>query len=652
MNTKKHFELYILTDILTTDIWQNFYRSLLLHLGIFSKFEITFHCTQNVIRFFISCDKDLGAISNSLDGVILYPINQSEVELPKTNITEWPVRFVDGGNLLDLKEKLKVKYSKNLLYANFKIMVINTETAAVKCNLFLVDSNDDWSRASAISTRFPSELLSVDFIKNTRYFKKSAPKYLNIEKSLHMMVREDKNALFEIDTFPYLSQNYYLNLTRYDFDKHSLIIGTSGSGKSKLISLLIDRLNSTALSMNYRIIVIDPHASLADDFGHIPKKKIITFGNNDSTDLFPDSNTDLSSATELTTTLFKSILNDQYNPKLDKLLRFSLFTLMTAQIMSLENLKRFLTELEYRAQIVDHVGQFIPQNIVKFFGSGFNEMRTRNYEETILPLISMVDEMQLQPSLVGESETSLARTIQENFLTVFSLNKISMGEKVTKTVAGLLIQQIFLLAQSRVFGQKLILIIDEVSIVQNPALVQILAEARKFNLTVILTQQYFGQIEEDLKKAIFSNVYNYYVFKVSEEDARILEGNLNINLPKSLLKTEGIKESEVKIKLMTELQPRECLVRVISNGQLSPCIKARTMDAPETIRTNKSSRRVAQKILPKKFVENEDDKKSNKDTSTQDKIHTPNLPDPPIPKSSLYNLLTSIPSQVKKKGEK
>ena len=73
-----------------------------------------------------------------------------------------------------------------------------------------------------------------------------------------------------------------------------------------------------------------------------------------------------------------------------------------------------------------------------------------------------------------------------------------MGEKVVKTVAGLLIQQIFLLAQANAFNQRVILIIDEVSVVQNPALASILSEARKYNLFVFLTQQYFGQIEEDL----------------------------------------------------------------------------------------------------------------------------------------------------------
>jgi len=421
-----------------------------------------------------------------------------------------------------------------------------------------------------------------------------------------MLLSSNVDALFEVDSFPYFTHNRYLNLTSYDFDKHSFIIGASGSGKSKFISLLVDRLSKTALRMNYRVIVIDPHAAIAQDFAHIPESQVISFGKNDSTDLFPGAGTDLTSATELTATLFKSILADQFNPRLDRLLRFSLFVLMTAQAMSLENLKRFLTDVEYRNQIIEHVGGYVPANVVKFFGADYNEIRTQFYNETILPIVSMVDEMQLQPSLVGESEISLAKTVQSNFLTVFSLNKVSMGEKVVKTVAGLLIQQVFLLAQAQAFGQKVIMIIDEVSVVQNPALAQILAEARKFNLTVILTQQYFGQIEKDLRDAIFANVYNYYTFKVSEEDARALEGNLNISLPKDIIEAEhakGISETDVKVKIMTELHPRECLVRLLSNGQIAPCIKARTVDAPHNTVPAPHDTKLVKQQLPEKFKE-------------------------------------------------
>lgn len=185
-----------------------------------------------------------------------------------------------------------------------------------------------------------------------------------------------------------------------------------------------------------------------------------------------------------------------------------------------------------------------------------------------------------------------------------------MGEKVVKTIAGLLIQQIFLLAQARVFNEKVILVVDEVSVVQNPALASILAEARKYNLFVFLTQQYFGQIEKPLQEAIFTNVYNYYVFRVSEEDARSLEGNLTIEIPKEILQSEkdkGLKESDVRVKMLTSLDARECFLRLSSEGKILPCVKARTLDMVAAPNINKNINLKAYEPaqqLPTKFVEN------------------------------------------------
>jgi hypothetical protein len=193
-----------------------------------------------------------------------------------------------------------------------------------------------------------------------------------------------------------------------------------------------------------------------------------------------------------------------------------------------------------------------------------------------------------------------------------------MGEKVVKTIAGLLIQQIFLLAQARVFNEKIILIIDEVSVVQNPALASILAEARKYNLFVFLTQQYFGQIDKTLQDAIFTNVDNYYVFRVSEEDARALEGNLTIEIPKEVLmseKSKGLKESDVRVRILTSLNPRECLLRLSGGGQIMPCIKVRTLDAgtPDPATASTKLKTYAASELPTKFVE--------------DQTHNENLPE-------------------------
>lgn len=661
------FEVYCLGEKLEISHWQSLYKTFIAHLGLKnSKFTVIFTCHNNVVRFFVASQKDIGFMSNSIDGFLLRPCEAADIATPATSGKERFINFVEGGNILDLRERYEIKKGKSLTIATFSVRALTYESAVIKSCLYFEAPGGVWSRSSKVMTTFPAHLLAIDFAANTHYLKKAMPKYLNIEKSVRMLNSENVNALLEVDTFPFFSKPYYLNLTSYEFDKHSFIVGASGSGKSKFISLFIDRLQkSTAVSMNYRVVVIDPHASLADDFTYITDKKVINFGN-ESTELFSGGATDISAATELTGTLFKSLIGEGATAKTDRLLRFSLYVLLTAQAMSLGNLKRFLTEIELREQMLDHVRGYVPDNIIKFFGADFNELRTKYYNETISPVVSLIDEMQMQPALVGEGELSLGKTINDHFLTIFSLNKVSMGEKVVKTIAGLLIQQIFLLAQARAFNQRVLLVIDEVSVVQNPALAQILSEARKFGLSVMLTQQYFGQIDKDLRDAIFANVFNYYAFKVSEEDARALEGNLTIDLPKDIVEAEnakGIKEQELRVKLMTGLHPRECLVRVLAGGQVVPAIKARTLDAPTAASSPTDSPMFtpyAPPTLPKKFQEKEVPRSTNYPAGADARFAaaapTVAAPQAPAPTAKAFNLSemlaehSSSRSKVSKKG--
>ncbi len=608
------FELLLLNDSVSAEDWRRFVTIIGEHVKGVRPVDIIVVFEGGTVRYFVKSKHDISSLSQGLEGFLLRPIqikDETLVALPAHNKKSPLLRIPTGGNLLDLKERYKVKNGTDLYYVQIDVQRFGKRFTSKLHTYFKLGTAVLLVRQQL--ALFPSHLLAVDFEANATYLKRGTPKYVNIEKATSLLLSDDVNALFSIDTFPYLPRDYYLNITSFEFDKHSFIIGSSGSGKSKFIELFVDRLQKTALAMNYRIVVIDPHAALAIDLKYIKNSRVIDFSE-EAAQLFPEANADIQAATELTTTLFKSLLSEQYSASLERVLRFSLFVLFTGQAMSLENLKKFLTDLDMRTQMIEHVKGFVPQNVEKFFGADFNELRTQRYTEAILPIVSMVDEMQLQPSLVGGSELSLAKTIQDNFLTVFSLNKVSMGEKVVKTVAGLLIQQIFLLAQARVFGQKVILIIDEVSIVQNPALASILAEARKFNLSVILTQQYFGQINEDLQSAIVSNVINYYIFKVSEEDAKKIEGNIQIDIPKELLEREtkkGLKESDVKVKIMTEMSSRECLIRVSANGQLYPALKARTSNVPisaaRTTHDNSPTNPVLADYkrvkLPTKFVE-------------------------------------------------
>lgn len=660
------FELFLMKDEYDSATWRKTMLAISQHIGFFKSWTLLVHLKDNTLRYYIGIDQDISPLSSNLDGMVIRPVDFMKVSPPIETSREGMIQLVTGGTILDLREKYQIKRSKELEWVSFSIRAINTERAICDAQFIFKSTRNLFSLAKKTFFTMPAHLLKVDFVSNTKYLRVKQPKYLDIQKSLHIMRSDNIDAIFEIDTFPYLPTNYFLPLDSYDFDKHSFIIGASGSGKSKLIGLLTSKiLSHPSHKQNYRVIVIDPHASLEEDLSGIAGSNVISFKNaDDGAELFASAGTDISAATELTGTLFKSLLADQYNAKIERVLRFSLFVLMTGQVMSLDNLKRFLTDIEYRAQLLTHVGGFVPDNIVRFFGGDFNELRSKYYNEAISPIVALVEEMQLQPSLGTQNDqsVSLGRLINTNPLTVFSLNKVSMGEKVVKTVAGLLIQQIFLLAQARSFDQKIILIIDEVSVIQNPAIAQVLAEARKYNLFVFLTQQYFGQIDKDIQDAIFANVANYYVFRVSEEDARALEGNLTIELPKEALvegKEIGSKESDEKIRILTSLDSREVLLRLTSGGQLIPGIKARTMDfIGSKARKHVELKEYKEQHMPTKFQESIAAQLSPEVRGVEHSENTPEISLPVAHKASADDNITladflaaqsSSPTKVKRK---
>lgn len=604
-------EILLTKETYTAEDWQKLVLVIAKHVGGLQPLELLVGFRDNHVRFFVESKKDVSTLSGGLDGFMLKAAELGDgLSIPKAAKRQHFLRIPTGGNVLDLKERYNVQENKQLVLLRIKVRRLGERLSSTLYAVMKIGESCYVTKQHL--TLFPSHLFVIDTTEAQNYIFASTPSYVSLEKTLHLLQTENLNAIFSVSGFPYATSDYYLPLSSYQYDTHSFIVGASGSGKSRLIQLLVDRIERYGTSREtYRIVVIDPHAALENDLKNVSGSRIINLGN-ESAQLFPDASADISAATELTTTLFQSLLADQYNPRLERVLRFTVYVLMTAQIMTLDNLKNFLTDLDMRLRVLEHVQGFVPQNIQQFFATDFNELRTQHYNEAILPIVSLVDEMQLQPSLVGEAEQSLVKTVQENFLTVFSLNKVSMGEKAVKTVAGLLIQQIFLIAQARVLPYKLILIIDEVSVVQNPAIASILAEARKFNLSVVLTQQYFSQVDQVIKDAILSNVVNYYVFRVSEEDAKQLEGNIVIDLPDEIIekgRAKGQKESDMKISLLTGLSSRECFVRVTANGQLMPAIKGRTLDIGSSalhqlVNSESNNPVVLHKLPPKMILQN------------------------------------------------
>ena len=159
---------------------------------------------------------------------------------------------------------------------------------------------------------------------------------------------------------------------------------------------------------------------------------------------------------------------------------------------------------------------------------------------------------------------------------------MTLGLNITKTIAGFAMQQILQLVQAHSFNEHIILVIDEVAVIENPIINRFLSEARKYNLSLILAGQYFDQISDDLQKAIFTNVVNYFIFRVSRMDAMTLEKNMQMEV--------AVRNSVViRLKMLSELNDRECIVRIGKDGRMFTSFKGRTIDFEPVPRKKKIS---------------------------------------------------------------
>jgi len=572
------FELYIQEEKITKEQWYKFIYTIFSNLPINSKFEITVLISQSQINYYMTCEKDLTALGSEIFPFVLKPEKVVPEDFRvKGGSGLWSLKFHAGDTLLSLKERETFKNSKDLFRVSFVFKKFFGYYYCKSKFYFKNIAGKIQTKSKNYSPHVPAALLAANFAESTNYKKKSIPLFLKLQKTSGLFSDNPGTGFLEIQGFPYFSQPKYFDIKTLECDRHSLIVGQTGTGKSKLIELLIKQMFKNGLQNEYSIIVLDPHAVMYSEF--VTQASNVDFVRN-SCSLFT-SKADAKISSELTIMLFKSVLKDQFNPKMERLLKYSLYVLSIVHAMTFDYLRRFLLEIEFRKKALQQLPPTGYETYIKFFDTDFVEMQTKFYEQSFMPILVLLDELNFMSLANVQNTNPLDAIVNYYPLTFLSLNKMTLGEKATKLLAGLLIQQVFILAQSKAFKKKVIFIIDEVSVVQNEALGSILSEARKFNLSLYLTQQYLQQIDPDLLKSVMTNTYNYFIFKVSEEDASLLAKNVNMEFTDELIlseKAKGFSEEQLKIKLITELNSRECLVRPFSNNQFLPAFKARTMD--------------------------------------------------------------------------
>lgn len=241
-------------------------------------------------------------------------------------------------------------------------------------------------------------------------------------------------------------KNNKIALKSFDFNRHSLILGQSGSGKSFLAKLMIEDLYRD-FSEDYSVVLIDPHANLTQLVGGVSPQKVINFEDT-QTNLFLNVGQPVLS-TELTLDLFSTVLKIKENPNLLRTLKYSLSLLFSINKMNFANLKKLLTDSVERKELIKQTDD---PAISKFFDTEYQEMRTSHYNTAVLPIINLVSELDFVERV--ENKVNLPDALNNNFLVSFPINQAKLGTNVTKVIGAAIIQQVFTLMQAQMTMDK------------------------------------------------------------------------------------------------------------------------------------------------------------------------------------------------------
>lgn len=388
------------------------------------------------------------------------------------------------------------------------------------------------------------------------------------------------------DVSPFGITNYHNNhvhfgIKREDRRRHLYCVGKSGSGKSKLLELLI--IND--LQNGHGVAVLDPHGDLVDSI-----LKFIPPERKDDVIVFDPADTDFPIAfnplervddeykMQLTIgiiDIFKKLFGANWSDRLEHVLRYTLLALLDSPNTSILSILKMLTDKNYRQKIVARIND----NVVKsFWVSEFAAWSEKYDAEAITPLLNKVGQFvatNMIRNVVGQPEMKFdIRDVMDNKkILLMKVSKGLLGEENSSLIGSMIITKIYQAAMSRQNvaedqRENFYFYVDEFQNFATDTFYEILSEARKYHLNLTIAHQYMGQLSDRIRQTVFGNVGSMVSFRVGAEDASVLEKEF---------------EPIFKERDIINLGVREFYIKMSVNGEIREPFSARTIDVPKPV---------------------------------------------------------------------
>ncbi|EKE11887.1 MAG: hypothetical protein ACD_15C00004G0003 [uncultured bacterium] len=336
------------------------------------------------------------------------------------------------------------------------------------------------------------------------------------------------------------NQERVFGIKRDDRRRHMYVIGKTGMGKSNML----ENMAIQDIRNGEGVCVVDPHGEFAEKMlRSVPSHRlndVIYFNPSDAD--FPISFNILESVDDDKKNLvasgmmgvFKKIWPDVWSARMEYILNNTILALLDYPGSTMLGVNRMMSDKDYRKRIYPKIKDPV---VKSFWINEFDKWEDKFRKEAVASIQNKVGQF-LSSSvirhIVGQPKSSIdmSEIMDSQKILIVNLSKGRIGEDSMRLLGGMIITKIQLAAMGRVTlseaeRKDFYLYVDEFQNFANESFANILSEARKYRLNLILAHQYINQLIFDgngtVRDAVFGNVGTIISFRVGAEDAEHLE---------------------------------------------------------------------------------------------------------------------------------
>ena len=335
-----------------------------------------------------------------------------------------------------------------------------------------------------------------------------------------------------------------VSVLRDDRRRHFYIIGQTGTGKSVLLQEMIRQ----DILAGEGVALIDPHGDLSEKVLElIPPERAedVIYLNPSDVERplglnmleydpkYPEAKTFVvNELLEIFEKLYNLKAHGFGGPVFEQYMRNSLLLVMEDPTSgsTLIEIPKVLADANFRKYKLSRCKNIVVKNFWELEAEkAGGEAALANMVPYITSKMNVFIANDLVRPIIAQQHSSFnfREIMDEGKILIVNLSKGKLGDINSYLLGMIVVGKILLAAFSRADipeekRRDFYLYIDEFHNVTTKTITAVLAEARKYRLSMIFGHQFIGQLDEETRKAIFGNVGSILAFRVGPDDAKYL----------------------------------------------------------------------------------------------------------------------------------